>query len=199
MKLPGNRSAGRKIAAPIQHIDFFPTVLRLANLTPPSALRGRDLNPLTNTAIARATRHLLGGAVPALPLRMERALSLTDERYRFIKAPGEELYDLERDPDEKQNIVSERGQAATAMRSALDALVAGRAIDAPSGDFGRGSAAARGARLRRHAVFVPLESARLRPAGSKRHGARAATISRRRSISSMRVSSRPERMRWAVC
>ena len=59
-------------------------------------------------------------------------LALTDDRYRFIKAPREELYDLERDPDEKQNIASDRSQAASAMRSALDTLVAGRAIDAPS-------------------------------------------------------------------
>ena len=59
-------------------------------------------------------------------------LSLTDDRYRYIKAPREELYDLERDPDEQANLAKERGQAATALRSALDALVAGRDIDAPT-------------------------------------------------------------------
>ena len=59
-------------------------------------------------------------------------LSLTDDRYRYIKAPREELYDLERDPDEQANLAKERGQAATALRSALDALVAGRNIDAPT-------------------------------------------------------------------
>ena len=59
-------------------------------------------------------------------------LSLTDDRFRYIKAPREELYDLERDPGERTNIAAERGQAATALRSALDALVAGRDIDAPS-------------------------------------------------------------------
>ncbi len=59
-------------------------------------------------------------------------LSLTDERFRYIKAPREELYDLERDPGERANIVASRTQAATALRSALDSLVAGRDIDTPS-------------------------------------------------------------------
>ena len=59
-------------------------------------------------------------------------LSFTDDRFRYIKAPREELYDLERDPGERVNIAGARAQAATALRSALDALVAGRDIDAPS-------------------------------------------------------------------
>src|SRR6185503_11682930 len=52
---------------------------------------------------------------------------------RFIKAPQEELYDLERDPHERQNIVDDRARAQThdALRGALDRLVAGVAIDAP--------------------------------------------------------------------
>jgi tetratricopeptide (TPR) repeat protein len=59
-------------------------------------------------------------------------VSLTDERYRFIEAPRPELYDLERDPRERTNLVSERAQAASALGSALTSLVAGHQIDSPS-------------------------------------------------------------------
>ena len=34
--------------------------------------------------------------------------ALTDERYRYIKAPREELYDLQHDPGEHENLADER-------------------------------------------------------------------------------------------
>ena len=55
-----------------------------------------------------------------------------DGRYKYIKAPRQELFDLERDPRERQNVVEERAQAAQAMRAAVDTLVADRPIDAPA-------------------------------------------------------------------
>ena len=41
--------------------------------------------------------------------------ALTDERYRYIKAPREELYDLERDPRERTNIAADRPQPRQAL------------------------------------------------------------------------------------
>jgi arylsulfatase A-like enzyme len=132
-KLPGERSAGRRVAAPVEHIDLLPTLLSLASVPRPSGLRGRDLTPA-----------LIGrGALPPTSIYSEalysryhfgwsELLALTDERYRYIRAPREELYDLERDPHERQNIAGERPQTVNAMRSALDAMVEGRDVEAPS-------------------------------------------------------------------
>jgi tetratricopeptide (TPR) repeat protein len=58
--------------------------------------------------------------------------ALTDERYRYIKAPHEELYDLQRDEHERTNIAAERPQARQALRGALDRVAAGAKIQAPS-------------------------------------------------------------------
>jgi tetratricopeptide (TPR) repeat protein len=58
--------------------------------------------------------------------------SLTDGRYKFIRAPRPELYDLDRDPGERTNIIGDRAQAAAALQSGLQTLLAGRAVDAPS-------------------------------------------------------------------
>jgi arylsulfatase A-like enzyme/thioredoxin-like negative regulator of GroEL len=134
VKLPANRSAGRRVSAPVQHIDLFPTLASLAALPPTPGLRGRDLSPVLFDA---------GGVLPPQGIYAEalypryhfgwsELLSLTDERFRYIKAPREELYDLERDPKERSNVVGDRAQAASALRSALDALVAGRDIDRPA-------------------------------------------------------------------
>jgi tetratricopeptide (TPR) repeat protein len=58
--------------------------------------------------------------------------ALTDDRFRYIKAPREELYDLHRDPHERENIVDERPPARQALRGALERLIAGRPIQSPS-------------------------------------------------------------------
>jgi tetratricopeptide (TPR) repeat protein len=58
--------------------------------------------------------------------------SLTDDRYRYIKAPREELYDLGRDARERTNIADERPQARQALRGALDRLGAGTSIQTPA-------------------------------------------------------------------
>jgi tetratricopeptide (TPR) repeat protein len=58
--------------------------------------------------------------------------ALTDPRYRFIRAPRTELYDLQQDGGEVRNLVAERSQTAASMLTALDALAGGRHVDRPA-------------------------------------------------------------------
>ena len=133
VRLPGARSAGRRVKEPVQHIDLLPTVAALARLSPPQGLRGRDLSDALFGRGSPAPQGIYAEALyPRYHFGWSELLSLTDDRFRYIKAPREELYDLERDPGERSNVAGERVQAVTALRSALDALVAGRDIDAPS-------------------------------------------------------------------
>jgi arylsulfatase A-like enzyme/predicted Zn-dependent protease len=140
MKLPGNVSAGRRVRDLVQHIDLYPTLAALYGLEGvPQGLRGRDLSPvLVDKGQNGENRRLAPQGIyaealyPRYHFGWSELVSLTDERYRYIRAPREELYDLERDPAERTNVFADRSQAASALRSALDALVAGRSIDAPS-------------------------------------------------------------------
>jgi tetratricopeptide (TPR) repeat protein len=133
MRLPGGQSAGRRIKDPVQHIDLLPTLAALSGLTPPPGLRGRDLSVALFNRGSLTPQGIYAEALyPRYHFGWSELLSLTDDRYRYIKAPREELYDLERDPGERKNIAGERQPAATALRSGLEALVAGRNIDAPS-------------------------------------------------------------------
>ena len=59
-------------------------------------------------------------------------MRLTDARYRLIRAPRDELYDLERDPKESASIAAERPQVRQAMRAALETLIANASIAAPA-------------------------------------------------------------------
>ena len=133
VKLPGSADGGRRVAAPVQHIDLFPTIATIAGLQGVPALRGRDLSPVLHQTGAIAPQGIYSEAMyPRYHFGWSELLALTDERYRYIQAPRPELYDLERDPDERSNLVGDRAQSAAAMRSALDALVAGRDIAAPA-------------------------------------------------------------------
>jgi tetratricopeptide (TPR) repeat protein len=94
-------------------------------------LRGRSLAPL-----------FTGGTIPEEGLYAEALYSryhfgwselfaLTDSRYSFIRAPRDELYDLQQDAAEHHNIASDRESTRLAMRSVLDRLIAGARLDVP--------------------------------------------------------------------
>jgi tetratricopeptide (TPR) repeat protein len=132
VKLPGGDRAGSRVAAPVQHIDLVPTILDKVRAPLPSGLRGRSLVPI-----------FTGGTIPEAGLYAEALYSryhfgwselyaLTDARYRFIRAPKDELYDSQEDAAERRNVAPERESVRIAMRQALERLMAGAKIDAPA-------------------------------------------------------------------
>jgi arylsulfatase A-like enzyme/predicted Zn-dependent protease len=133
IKQESNAGAGRRVADVVQHIDIVPTILDLVKAPSAGNLRGRSLKPLLDGA-----RHLPEQAVysEAMYSRYHFGWSeltaLTDDRFRYIKAPTEELYDLQRDPHERTNLADERPPARQALRGALDRLIAGQTLHVPS-------------------------------------------------------------------
>jgi arylsulfatase A-like enzyme/Tfp pilus assembly protein PilF len=133
VKQESNVGAGRRVADVVQHIDLVPTILDLVKAPGTSGLRGRSLKPVLEGT----------GRLPELSVYSEalyaryhfgwsELTSLTDDRYRYIKAPREELYDLQRDARERTNLADDRVQARVALRGALDRVAAGARIQAPS-------------------------------------------------------------------
>ena len=76
VKQPGSRAAGLRVPNPVQHIDLLPTLLDLVGAEPIAELRGRSLRPLLEGDREPWPRpvHLQRGALPAVSLRVERAL-----------------------------------------------------------------------------------------------------------------------------
>ncbi len=133
VKLPGQRESGRRVTVPVQHIDLAPTLLTAAGLPLLDATHGRPLQPVLDGA----------GTLPPAPIYAEamsaryhfgwsELYALTDERYRFIRAPRDDLFDLADDPGETRSITGDRPQVAAAMRAAIDRLIADQDVGAPS-------------------------------------------------------------------
>lgn len=132
VKLPGQHE-GRRVANPVQHIDLVPTILDLVGIPSIPDLHGRSLRPVLDGS---GTLPDTGIYAEALYSRYHfgwsELYSLTDSRYRLIRAPRDELYDLQRDPGERTSLAADRPQVRQAMRSALEGLIAGSSIDAPT-------------------------------------------------------------------
>jgi tetratricopeptide (TPR) repeat protein len=133
VKLPADRRHGTRIQAPVQHIDLLPTFAGLAGLSLPGGLRGRDLSAALDGGDPPTPQGIYAEAMyPRYHFGWSELTSLADDRYKFIRAPRPELYDLERDPQERDNILSSRPQAGAALSGGLEALIAGRPIDEPT-------------------------------------------------------------------
>src|SRR5205823_5544040 len=131
IKLPGQRQGGRRVSTPVQHIDLVPTMLDLLRLPARAGLRGRSLRPLFSGKVIPEQGIYAEAMYPRLHFGWSELYSLTDARYSYIRAPRDELYDLQQDPGERRDLGSDRASARLSMRSALERLTTGMRIDAP--------------------------------------------------------------------
>jgi arylsulfatase A-like enzyme/Tfp pilus assembly protein PilF len=133
VKQEGNAGAGRRVADVVQQIDLVPTILDLVKAPDPGHLRGRSLKPLLDGTGTLADTPVYSEALYArYHLGWSELTAVTAGRYRYIKAPREELYDLQRDPHERANLALEHTQTRQALRGALDRLMAGAIIHQPA-------------------------------------------------------------------
>jgi len=133
IKQEGNTGAGRRAADVVQHIDLVPTILDFVKAPIPSQLHGRSLKPLLDgTGRLEPVSVYSEALYSRYHFGWSELTALTDDRYRFIKAPRPELYDLSHDPHERENIAADREQTSHAMQAALDGVASGATIQPPA-------------------------------------------------------------------
>ena len=133
IKLPESRGGNRRVTEPVQHIDLMPTMLDLAGATVADGFRGRSLRPLLDGTGSVAEAGIYSEALsPRYHFGWSELYALGDARYRLIRAPRDELFDIVQDPAETNSLAEERPQVRDAMRRALDRMIADVPVDAPS-------------------------------------------------------------------
>ena len=127
------KTAGRVVTEPVSGVDLPPTFFAQAGLPLPWKMHGEDLSPLledpkakrTAPAMLVHTGKIYGSATAKIPPADDPRLyhgpgvpwyvMIADGRYKyvrnFIEGEVEELYDLERDPEELKNLALESRQA----------------------------------------------------------------------------------------
>jgi arylsulfatase A-like enzyme len=111
LKQAAGSGAGRRVTDVVQLADLVPTVLDLAKAPAPRNLRGRSLKPLADgtgtlpeTAVYSETRYGRNR------FGWSDLVSIRDERFQYIRAPREEVFDLQRDPQQRQNLAGGAGK-----------------------------------------------------------------------------------------
>ena len=122
VKQPNGEGAGRRVMAPVQHIDLVPTILDLVRAPEPGGLRGRSLRPVLDEENA---------AIESQPIYAESLTAyyrfggtpmyaLIGEHYRYVRGLQEELVALAAPVDEAGGGASTE---AGRLRSALDEML----------------------------------------------------------------------------
>jgi arylsulfatase A-like enzyme len=130
---PGSLPAGARVPGPVEHVDLVPTVLDLLGVP-----RGQD--DLQGQSLAAALRGRPGtpGRDPRRAVFLQRRLYDTDVvsgfrvkgekfavragQWKYIEAPEEatrELYDLQADPGETNDLVATRAAVADRLARGL--------------------------------------------------------------------------------
>jgi arylsulfatase A-like enzyme len=127
LRLPGGARGGTREAEVAGLRDVLPTVASLLGLQVPPAVQGRDL-----LAPARSESASIYSETyyPRIHLGWSELHSLVDARYHLIEGPRPELYDVARDPAEREDLAKERESLARSMSAALQAGAS--AFEAPA-------------------------------------------------------------------
>jgi arylsulfatase A-like enzyme len=117
-------SQGRIERAPARLVDVTPTILGLARAEPLREADGRDLLATPSEVGSSQSLAYLETLVPQLDLGWSPLLGVRSARFKYIRAPRPELYDLVEDPGESRNLVRERPEVVAELEQGLEKRLA---------------------------------------------------------------------------
>jgi arylsulfatase A-like enzyme/predicted Zn-dependent protease len=113
--------APRVVTDQVRIADVMPTLLELLDVPAPPAVQGTSLLPL-----ARGERlnlmALSESWFPRFHYGWSELRAIQDERFKLIRAPRRELYDLERDPLEARNLAASDSRRVETLERALEEM-----------------------------------------------------------------------------
>jgi choline-sulfatase len=125
---------GVRVPSQVSAVDVFPTVLALSGADTGGEVHGRSLVPLMLHPESGSEAYAYGESLtPNLQFGWSALHSLRSSRYKLIKAPRPELYDLSADPEELTNVYERNAQLGRDLMRKLDRLMedSGRRAPAP--------------------------------------------------------------------
>jgi choline-sulfatase len=137
---PGSLPPGLALPHRSSLVDVMPTILDLLQLPVPSTLQGRSLLPAMQHRKMPGRDLYLESLFGREAFHCAPVLGIIRDRFKFLDLPRPELYDLDRDPGEKENLVSAAAGLGRKLKAGVRQL-AGR-LDRGGGDSGRRQSAA---------------------------------------------------------
>jgi choline-sulfatase len=124
VKLPGNRSAGQRVAARVGQIDVAPTILEVAHLAVPKEMQGQSAVRLIGSKSAADRPSYAETQYSRRAFGWSPLSAVRIEKYLYVKAPQEELYNLAADPAAANNLATKEAATTARIREQLAAFLA---------------------------------------------------------------------------
>ena len=127
VKLPGQEK-GAVIAQNVGLIDLVPTICSLLKIDPPAGIQGKDLSPMLHGRIPEDDeRYLYAESTGPSRIGASSLMAIVHGQWKYIQAPRPELYDLDADPGEENNLFEQETHRSRILqdklREALDQVV----------------------------------------------------------------------------
>lgn len=119
---PGIPSGGR-IRSQARTIDLLPTLLELLGIPRPPHLQGTSLVPAFTGRRVDTTYSYAETLFPRIHMGWAELRAVRSQRWKYVRAPRPELYDLAADPGETVNLVERYPVEARRMENRLKALL----------------------------------------------------------------------------
>jgi arylsulfatase A-like enzyme/Flp pilus assembly protein TadD len=118
---PGKIPEQIAVDGQVRTVDIFPTVLDILNISPPKDCQGKSLVPFLEGEIITLNSYA-ESYLPLLACGWSELKAIRTNKWKFIKAPNLELYDLEKDPSEEINLAERDKEVAVRMLLELEHL-----------------------------------------------------------------------------
>jgi hypothetical protein len=151
------------VASPVRLVDVAPTLLGLAGAEPLPDVVGRDLRPLVDGAETGERVAYVETLATRLDYGWSSLLGLRTARYKYIRAPRPELYDLQDDPGERRNLAGARPEVAAHLDRLLSERLASSASPRADARLATGLGREDRLRLRSLGYVVPTRAIALAP------------------------------------
>jgi arylsulfatase A-like enzyme/Flp pilus assembly protein TadD len=124
IRLPGGPK-GKKVIDNASLIDIVPTVCSLLDIKVPAAAAGKSLLPYLrgNTMPKNEERYIYCESLEATQYGCNPLLGVVNNNWKYIHTTRAELYDLDKDPNEQVNLVTEFDKRARLLQGQLDLIL----------------------------------------------------------------------------
>ncbi|MFP4081382.1 MAG: sulfatase-like hydrolase/transferase [Candidatus Aminicenantes bacterium] len=129
---PFERFQHIRISGQVRTVDVYPTLLEMVGISVPEENQGQSLisfmfHPEKEKGFYAYSESLS----PNIHYGWSPLHSLRSSRYKYIAAPRDELYDLQEDPEEENNIKGKLPKMAQKMKNTLEEVIQQTSREAP--------------------------------------------------------------------
>ncbi len=112
--------AGMRVKQQARSIDFLPTLLKLMGGRAPGYVQGVSLTPAFSGGSVETDIAYAETLYPKMNMNWSELRAIRTNRWKYIRAPRPELYDLAADPGETSNVIQQHGPEVRKFEAQLN-------------------------------------------------------------------------------